>query len=89
MKQAAKRANRTDEPMFLCVLRAKSLPDDDIKKKKAKVRAAKGKAESKRRQLMKETGPDRKVVPIKEVIRTKLEEADPTIRDKLKDILEE
>ena len=87
MRQAARWANNTDKPMFLCVLRAKDLPDK--RRAKTTAGAAKGLSEGEKRRLSKETGPVTKEIPVEEVIRTKVETADPAIREKLKETLEE
>ena len=41
VKQATKLANKTDSPIFLCLLRPKELPEGNQRKIKAKVGAAK------------------------------------------------
>ena len=80
MRQAAKRANKTDQPMFLCVLRATDYPEMCVgNSRKSKAGAAKGMTEGEKRRQSKETGPVTKEIPIKEVIELKVSEADETI----------
>ena len=57
VRRAAKRANKSDLPIFLCLLRPTELPDGKRGKSKAKAGAAKGHTEGEKRRLMKETGP--------------------------------
>ena len=89
MRQAARRANKTNEPMFLCILRANSLTDVGTKKKQAKAGVTKGRTEGERRRESKETGPVTKEVPVEEVIWAKVTEADPAVRERLQETLEE
>ena len=49
MRQAAKRANKTDLPMFLCLMRPTKLPQQKNVKSKAKVGVAKGQTEGEKR----------------------------------------
>ena len=63
MRQAAKRANKTDQPMFLCVLKATELPQKK-KRPKSKAGAARGMTEGEKRKISKETGPVKEEVPI-------------------------
>ena len=87
MRQAAKRANKSDLPMFLCLLRPTELPEGKKRKHKAKASAAQGQTEGERRRMMKETGPVKTEIPIEEVIQTKVQEADSIVWDELKRIL--
>ena len=89
MRQAAKRANKSDLPMFLCLLRPTELPEGKKRKHKAKASAAKGQTEGEWRRMMKETGPVKIEIPIEEVIHAKVQEADSVVREELKGILEE
>ena len=89
MRQAARRANKSDQPMYLCVLRATELPNKPKKKPKSKAGAAKGMTEGEKRRMSKETGPITKEIPIPEVIRMKVSEADESIREQLQETLEE
>ena len=90
MRQAAKRANKSDLPMFLCLVRPTKLPAKGKRgKTKAKAGAAKGQTEGEKRRLMKETGPVKEDVPIEEVIHKTVQEADADVREELKGILEE
>ena len=89
VRQAAKRANKTDQPMYLCVLRATDYPDQKQRKKKSKAGAAKGMTEGKKWRQMKETGPITKEIPIPQVIELKVEQADASIREPLRRTLEE
>ena len=90
MRQAAKRANKSDLPMFLCLVRPTKLPVKGKRgKTKAKAGAAKGQTEGEKRRLMKETGPVKEDVPIEEVIHKTVQEADADVREELKGILEE
>ena len=89
MRQAAKRANKSDLPIFLCLLRPTELPRDKRGKSKVKVGATKGRTEGEKYRLMKETGPVKTEVPIEEVIKKKVQEADPAVQEELKGILEE
>jgi len=68
LRQTVKRANKTDQPMFLCVLRATELPVQKRKRPKAKVGAAHGMTEGKKRRISKETSPVTQDVPVETVI---------------------
>ena len=69
IKQAAKRANKSDLPMLLCLIRPTSeLPAKKKTKSKTKAGAAKGQTEGERHWLMKETGPVKMELLIAEVI---------------------
>ena len=57
MRQAAKRANKTDLPMYLCILRATALPVEKKKRPRSKAGAVWGMTEGKKRRLSKEIGP--------------------------------
>ena len=62
MRQAAKRANKSDLPMFLCLVRPTELPAKGKRgKTKAKAGVARGQTEGEKRRLMKETGPVKEV----------------------------
>ena len=89
IRQAAKRANKSDLPMFLCLLRPTEVPEGKKRKHKAKASAAKGQTEGERCRMMKETGPVKTEIPIEEVIHAKVQEADSVVRDELKGLLEE
>ena len=57
MQQAAKRANKTDQPMYLCVLRATELPVEKKRKRpRSKAGAAHGMTEGEKRRILKEIG---------------------------------
>ena len=56
MRQAAKRANKTDLPMYLCVLKAAEFPIEKKKRPRSKVGAVRGMMEGKKQKLSKETG---------------------------------
>ena len=64
MKQVARWANKTNEPMFLCVLRANSQPDDKNKRRKAKAGAAEGSTEGERRRTFRQPKPVTQEVPV-------------------------
>ena len=81
MRQAAKRANKTDLPMYLCVLRATEHPMGQRKRPKSKAGAAHGMTEGEKRRLSKETGPVTKEVPVETVIKQHVEGADVSVRE--------
>ena len=83
MRQAARRANKTDQPMFLCVVRATQEPGPKGKRRRSRAGAAKGMTEGEKRKLSKETGPVVKEVSITDTIRSKVAEADAAIREQL------
>ena len=83
IRQAMRRANKTDEPMFLCVLKATDCPGNVQKKRKTKAGAVHSMTEGEKRRISKETGPIKKDIPADEVIKMKVEEADPMIREQL------
>jgi hypothetical protein len=89
MRQAARRANKSDKPMFLCVLKATDFPEHGRKRPRSKAGAAKGMTEGERRRMSKETGPVTEEVPIETVIQQKVDEADESVREQLKSTLEE
>ena len=45
--------------------------------------------EGEKRRISKETGPVKKEIPIEEVIKMKVNEADPSVREQLRETLEE
>ena len=71
IRQAARRANKTHQPMFLCVLKATDFLIKGERKKKSKAGTARGMTEDKKRKIVKETGPITKEVPIEQVINEK------------------
>ena len=83
MRQAAKRANKIDLPMYLCVLRATELPVENKKKPRSKAGAARGMTEGERRRLSKETGPVTQDAPMETVIQQKVQEAEEEVREQL------
>ena len=83
MRQAAKRANKTDLPMYLCVLRATELPMEKRKRPRSKAGAARGMTEGEKWKLSKETGPVTQHVPVEAVIHEKVQEADDSVREQL------
>lgn len=89
MRQAVKRANKTDQPMYLCVLKATELLDTGKKKAKSKAGAIHGMTEGEKRRMSKETDPVKDVVPIETVIHEKVEEADESIREQLQAVLDD
>ena len=89
MRQAARRANKTDQPMFLCVVRATQEPGPKGKRRRSRAGAAKGMTEGEKRKLSKETGPVVKEVSITDTIRSKVAEADAAVREQLQATLEE
>ena len=56
MHQVAKWANKTDLPMYLCVLRATEFPMEKKKRPRFKAGAARGMTEGEKWKLSKETG---------------------------------
>ena len=88
MQQAAKRANKTDQPMYLCVLKATEHPEQK-KRPKSKAGAARGMTEGEKRKISKETGPVKEEVPIEVEIQKKVEEADTNVREQLQQVLTE
>ena len=82
MRQAAKRANKTDQPMYLCVLRATEHLEQK-KRPKSKAGAARGMTEGEKRKISKETGPVKEEGPIEVEIQKKVEEADTDVREQL------
>ena len=84
MRQAAKRANKTDQPMYLCVLRATELLVEKKRKRpRSKAGAAHGMTEGEKRRISKETGPVTQDVPVETVIHEKVQEADDLVREQL------
>ena len=81
MRQAAKRANKTDQPMYLCVLRATEHPKEKKKRPKSKAGAARGMTEGEKRKISKETGPVKEEVPIEVEIQKKVDEADADVKE--------
>ena len=79
MRQVAKSANKSDLPMVLCMLRPIELPKDKRGKSKVEVGSPKSLTEGEKCWMMKETGPMKIAVLIKEVIHKKVQEANPTI----------
>ena len=71
VKQVTKLANKTDSPIFLCLLQPKELPEGNQRKIKAKAGAAKGQTEGEKRRIMKETGPVKIDILIGELINNK------------------
>lgn len=89
VKRVTKLANKTDSPMFLCLLRPKELLEGNQRKIKAKAGAAKGQTEGEKRRIMKKTGPIKIDIPIGELIHNQVQHADKAIQGELKEILEE
>ena len=83
MRQAAKRANKTDLPMYLCVLRATEFPHEKKKRPRSKVGATRGMTEGKKRKIAKETGPVTQDVPVETVIAQHVQNADDSVREQL------
>ena len=89
LKQATKMANKTDSPMFLCIIRANINELPKKRKSKAKCKTAKGQTEGERRRISKETGPVKQDVPVEDVIKKKVLEADSDVREDLEATLKE
>ena len=89
VRQAARTANKTDQPMFLCVIKANTDPKTCWTKSRSKAGAAKGLTEGEKRRIAKETGPITKEVPIDETIKNKVAEADQSVREQLQQTLKE
>ena len=89
VRQAARTANKTDHPMFLCVVKANTDPKTCWTKSKSKASVVKGLTEDEKRRIAKETGPITKEVPIDETIKNKVAEADQSVRERLQQTLEE
>mgnify|MGYP007058675602 CR=1 FL=1 len=89
MRQAAKRANKTDLPMYLCVLRATEFPHEKKKRPRSKVGATHGMTEGEKRKIAKETGPVTQDVPVETVIEQHVQNADDSVREQLQQTLQE
>ena len=90
MRQAAKRANKTDLPMYLCVLRATEFPKKKKKWPRSKVGATRGMTEGEKRKIAsKETGPVTQDVPVETVIEQHVQNADDSVREQLQQTLQE
>jgi hypothetical protein len=89
MRQAVKLANKSDRPMYLCVLKATQPPAAQMKKTKAKVASNKGMTEGEKRRISKEPRPIKKEIPVAEVITQKVQEVDEDVRESLKKVLED
>ena len=89
LKQATKMANKTDSPMFLCVIRANTNELPKKRKSKAKCKTAKGQTEGERHQISKETRPVKQDIPVEDVIKKKVLEADSDVREDLEATLKE
>ena len=89
VRQVVKRVKKTDQPVFLCVLRATDFPVSGKKRPKARAGASRGMTEGEKRKLAKETGPVVEEVPIEVMIQKKVEEADEVVREQLQQTLEE
>ena len=91
-RQAARLANNTQQPMFLGMIRATEfqIPTKKTKtKSKSRAGAAHGMTEGEKRRLSKETGPVKVDLPVTEVMKTKVAEAETAVQQQLKATLEE
>ena len=82
-RQAARLANKTEQPMFLGMIRAvdTQIPMKKIKtKSKSRAGAMQGMTEGEKRRKSKETGPTKADVPVAEVMKNKIAEADPHVQ---------
>ena len=76
--------------MYLCVLRATDYPDKCRRKRGSpKLVQPEGMTEGEKRRISKETGPVTKEIPIPQVIEMKVAETDESIREQLRNTLEE
>ena len=82
-RQAARFANNTEQPMFLGMIRATETQIHAKKvKSKSKTRAgaAHGMTEGEKRRLSKETSPVKVDLPVTEIIKTKVAEAETAVQ---------
>ena len=80
LRQAARLANKTEQPMFLGMIRATDtqIPAKKVKtKSKSRAGAMQGMIEGEKRWKSKETGSIKTDVLVTEVTKTKIAEADP------------
>ena len=91
-RQAARLANNNEQPMFLGMIRATEfqMPAKKTKtKSKPRAGAAHGMTEGEKRRLSKETGPVKVDLPVIEIMKTKVAEAESAVQQQLKATLEE
>ena len=91
-RQVARLANNTKQPMFLGMIRATESQIHAKKtksKSKSRAGAVHGMTERKKRRLSKETGPVKVDLPVTEIMKTKIAEAEPAVQQQLKATLEE
>ena len=89
MRSTVKWANKTDKPMFLCVLKAKELPAANFGNSGVKANAVKRRNHGEKRRILMEKGPVKEEMTKEDLIKKKVMEADEDIRKDLKDLLEE
>ena len=89
MHSTVKWANKTDKPMFLCVLKAKELPAANFGNSGVKANAVKGRNHGEKRRILMEKGLVKEEMTKEDLIKKKVMEADEDIRKDLKNLLEE
>ena len=93
LKQTIKMAQSRDTPVLLAVVRPTSAEDITKTKKKIKTKtragAMHGRTEGEKRRMLKESGPTKDTVTVKDTMKHMVEKADRAVRGELSKLLEE
>ncbi len=69
MRSTVKWANKTNKPIFLCVLKANELPAASMKRSKIKATALKGQNQGEKKKMLMEKGPVKEELTKEELIK--------------------